>query len=70
MSIIAQAIYKIIGHILEVLQNPALNETNAIDDLRKIIELLIIKWVVRQCAKALESPVKHWQLLVIKTIKA
>jgi hypothetical protein len=52
------------------LQNPALNKINAIDDLREIIEPLIIRWVARQCAKALESPAEHWQPSAIKTIEA
>jgi len=69
-SAIAQAVCKIVGRIPEVLQNPALNETNAMDDLHEMIEPLIIRWVARQCAKALESPAEHWQPSAIKTIEA
>lgn len=69
-SAIAQAVCKIIGRIPEVLQNPALNETDAMDDLRETIEPLIVRWVTRQCAKALESPAEHWQPSAIKMIEA
>lgn len=69
-SAIAQAVCKIVGRIPEVLQNPALNETVAMDDLRETIEPLIVRWVARQCAKALESPAEHWQPSAIKMIEA
>jgi hypothetical protein len=69
-SAIAQAVCKIIGRIPEVLQNPALNESKAMDDLRETIEPLIVRWVAKQCARALESPAEHWQPSTIKTIEA
>ncbi len=69
-SAIAQAVCKIVGRIPEVLQNPALNETKAMDDLRETIEPLIVRWVAKQCARALESPAEHWQPSAIKTIEA